>query len=209
MSSVEQTWMRETYHSGNWDFDLLVNTKTGDVYNWNDKKTIRYKCMKGLVMSPLATLTRSIYSFAASIFLVFKTTYQGARGLEEWKATRKKSKNAFKDIFRAIWYGTGMETALIYGLFVPYKGREVYGKFERTYNRQEKADFKTKYYTARCFQPLTNKNDGNCENRIQGYLDKTTKLWEDIEAGRITRKDVCLMTYGFRSYKQIMEQKPE
>ncbi len=130
---------------------LVVDHKTGYVYNDNSKNLVRKKCAVLLFLTPLSIVARTICHVTRAIFHTLAA-------LVHWKEGKRhfsKAYSAICDTLRTPIYGVAALGAAFFGLFKPFEARSMYGYLERDLNHQNQwVNFRLKQYIAPCFTPL-------------------------------------------------------
>lgn len=181
---------------------LHVHFDTGQIYNSDSEAMIWNKARRGLFMNPFVILARTVSCVVRGIFASMKGVCLLNRNQELASAKR-----CFRRAGKTLVLGVQMERALYRALRNPLDGRAEYGRLERALNEQEEgADFRTAYYSARCFQPIADLKDEKWLEKVQTYLHKSAIFEEVYGAGKLSWLDKQRMVYGCQPLAAVMKK---
>lgn len=132
-----------------------IHIETGEIYNEDPKWLIRMKGLHLIVGSPIVAMVRLIYSIAATALnLVILIPIKILEGKISLKTAALQIARLIENIFRLIVYELILELAAVCTVFLPYTGRQLYGRMERLINNDKAGMNSSKFYLAPCFQRL-------------------------------------------------------
>jgi hypothetical protein len=165
----------------NYTYDFVHNTKTNEVYNYDSRGLIRWKCAGLTVVTPLVTVIRMVCRIAT---VIFTTLSIGFHYIDEGKVDKNELialRINCEDIPLMVVYGVQLTGYAAYGIFFPFETREYYGRLERKLNRQQDGPKRTKFYAAFCFQPIwktydSNTSDAGLIEKLNDYIDRIERI---------------------------------
>ena len=157
-----------------------------------------------LFFAPLANTGRFMVSIIKAVIFSQKTIFHLITFNKNWKQSRDSFYKMARRSISIIKYGFLMQKAVLRGLTNPLEGRADFALCERKFNLQEeKADFKTAYYIAHCFQFVGNSNDRDYSNNMKKHLNKTFQFAINHDVRKITFTDQLQMKIGCTTWKEI------
>lgn len=163
---AEFTHQDKTYH-------FVKDKLTGLIYNDNSQKAIRIKFALLIPRNIVENTLRTVYHTAMTAINLLKLSFSIVRGREKRLDCIERIKQSSRDILRVPILGIVGAFIAIYGVIKPYEGRRLYGRLERSLNRQnDHVNFFKKYYIAPCFIPVNFNSNGTDEDQIKEALKK-------------------------------------
>lgn len=188
-------------------YDYRKDTHTNQIYYRKSNKSIKSTCSTLIFFNPVVTVGRVFFSLFNTVYYPIKGLYQLSIQDESWKNSFEKSKEAFTDIFRSAIYGVKLECYAIYGfLFDPLEAQVLYSDAERALNRQEIPNFREKFYSARCFQPIANSNQAGWANRIKKSYKKRRALERALDEEKATSLEIDCVWLGLKDPQDIYQR---
>lgn len=187
-------------YDGQHEFPIL--SETGEIFRNDPLPLVRFKCAAIVVLTPLATLMRSVCWATEEIFRAISQTYRQIDGEDLSQEKPASLKNALIEVGRTWYYFPFLMGYALQGLVNPAEGRLNYGITERLLLKHETPKIRERHYVAVCFQPMGNQKDPKkAEKKIVKYL-KVIEMIKKIHSA-LFRCNLKQIYHEYKSFRSI------